>query len=76
MTDTAKHQITVTIAGPTGSGKSVLWLIISKAIAAHGIQVNDADQIDGLTQEQLAARIEHVKDRFAVSIIEKNVRRS
>lgn len=70
-----KHHITITISGPTGSGKSALWLIVSKALAAHGIETNPIDQLDNLTPEQLEPRIEHVKDRVIVSIIEQNVRK-
>ena len=70
-----KDRITITINGPTGSGKSAIWQTIALALARHGIETNPIDQLDDVSPQVLSDRLAHVKERAEVTIIEQNLRR-
>lgn len=70
------NDITVTISGPTGSGKSAIWQVLAEALAKHGIVVNELDQLDTCGDPDIiAARLTHVRERGTVTIVECNTRK-
>lgn len=68
---TEKQKVTITVAGPAGSGKSTFMALIANQIDAHGIPVvqttlNDEPVVMG----RLGTRLKAIGDRVKVEIQE------
>lgn len=74
---TEKQKVTITVAGPYGSGKSTLMALIADAITASGVSVvqelvsGEPLVVGALRKRRLAA----LKDKIEVEIVEKQLPR-
>ncbi len=72
--------ITVTVEGPTGSGKSALCQLINETLQAYTFKVNlSADLQQELTTTNITslyAKICSLKGRTEVRVVEKNIPRT
>lgn len=74
-------DITITVSGKTGSGKSLICNILKQQLQSSGVEVimgtGFEPELDNLTEDEITKRIANISDRgFTVKIVEQHLIRA